>query len=125
MSKAQRLQKMQSQLHKLLPDDLAPHVQVANLRGDRLILTADSSAWASRLRYQSADLLTRLKSAGWLCQRLDVKVAPNYTPLTSLHVKRSISPAARRLLRQTADYIDDPEMAASLNNIAQHDEPAD
>lgn len=125
MHKAQRLLHMQTQLHKLLPDDLAPHVQVANLRGDRLVLTADSSTWASRLRYQSVDLLAQLRAAGWRCQRLEVKVAPSHSPFTKQQVKRSLSPETRRLLRQTADHIGDPEMAATLKNIAQHDEPTD
>lgn len=122
LQKAGRLQQLQSQLHRLLPADLATHVQLANLRGDRLVLTADSSAWASRLRYLSADLLLQLRTNGWRCQRIDVKVAPLIQAPPSANVKRSLSSASRRLLRQTAKHIDDPEMAATLQKLAQHGE---
>ena len=125
LKKAGRLQQLQTKLQKLLPADLATHVQLANLRGDRLVLTADSSAWASRLRYLSADLLLQLRTDGWRCQRIDVKVAPLLQAPPSTNVKRSLSAASRRLLRQTAEHIGDPEIAATLQKIAQHGEPSD
>ncbi len=125
VSKAARLQKMQTRLHQLLPTDLAAHVQVANLRGDRLVLTADASAWASRLRYLSTDLLQQLRSDGWRCQRIDIKVAALHAPPPVPKVKRSLSDASRRLLLQTAKHIDNPEIAATLEKLAQHGEPVD
>lgn len=120
LHKAQRLQLMQKQLSRLLPDELAPHVQVSNLHETRLVLCADSNAWATRLRYLSADLLSQLRKAGWSCQRIDVKVAANYAPPPAHKVQRNISPAARRLLRQTAQHLDDPDLAASLEKLAEH-----
>lgn len=123
LHKAERLRLLQGQLLALLPPEVAPHVQIANLRGSRLVLSTDGNAWATRLRYLSADLLRQLRSAGWSCQRIDVKVAANYAPPPAPRVQRHVSPAAQRLLRQTARHIDDPELAASLEKLARHSEP--
>lgn len=57
-----------AQLQRLLENALEPalmsHFQVANARQNRLILLAASSAWATRLRMQSAEVLTALHRSG-------------------------------------------------------------
>ncbi|MDX1497063.1 MAG: DUF721 domain-containing protein [Salinisphaeraceae bacterium] len=120
LDKASQLQRLQSRLQEWLPAPLHEHVQLANIREGRLILTADSNAWASKLRYLSPDLLQRLQAAGWPCQRIEVKVAPVYAPPRIRKIKRSIPDSARRLLLQTADHIDDPDIAATLKKLARH-----
>lgn len=125
LHKARQLQRLQSRLQSLLPAELAAHVQIANLRGTQLVLTADGSAWASRLRYLSADLLRQLQTAGWSCQHIDVKVASRFAPPSNPKKPRSISATARHLLQQTAQHIDDPELAAALARLARHKRPPD
>lgn len=122
LQKAQRLQQMQTQLSQLLPADLAPHVTLTNLRGSLLLLSADSNAWAMRLRYLCPDLLAQLRQKGWPCQRIDIKVATGYAPPPAPTVQRKLSPTARQLLRQTAQHLDNPELAASLKKLASHDD---
>lgn len=120
LHKADQLERLQDRLQQWLPPALVPHVQLANLREGRLVLTADSSIWASKLRYLSPDLLRQLQTAGWDCQRIEVKVAPVFAPPPVIKTKRSISDSARRLLIQTARHIDDPEIAATLEKLARH-----
>ena len=124
LRKAGQLEKLQLQLHQCLPASLAPHVQLANLRDGRLLLTADSAVWASKLRYLSVDLLQQLNAAGWPCQHIDIKVATVYAPPSAIKIKRVISEPAKRLLLQTAGHIDDPRLAASLEKLAKHKNPS-
>lgn len=52
-------------LCKALPDDYSGAIVAANLREDRdLIVIAASSAWASRLRYETDTLLAAARDAG-------------------------------------------------------------
>lgn len=45
----------------MLPDDLASHCRVANLKSNVLTLAVPSSAWANRLRFQQTQLLQQLR----------------------------------------------------------------
>jgi len=52
-------------LCKALPDEFAGAIVAANLREDGdLVVIAASSAWASRLRYESDTLLAAARDAG-------------------------------------------------------------
>jgi hypothetical protein len=52
-------------LCKALPDEYAGAIIAANLREDGdLVVIAASSAWASRLRYETDTLLTAARSTG-------------------------------------------------------------
>ena len=52
-------------LCKALPDDYAGAIVAANLREDRdIVVIAASSAWASRLRYETDTLLAAARDAG-------------------------------------------------------------
>ena len=48
-------------VQRLLPDDLAAHVVGVTLKDDRLVILADSSAWAARLRFHARDLMEPLR----------------------------------------------------------------
>jgi hypothetical protein len=47
-----------------LPEELRPHVLTATRRGDQLVLTVDSAAWATRVRYSGTRLKEALAPAG-------------------------------------------------------------
>lgn len=125
LSKARRLQALQTQLRSLLPESQADHVAVANIRGQRLVLSADSNAWATRLRYQSADLLRSLRDKGWPFLRIDVRVGTRYQLPPVQKVQRSIPASARQLLKKTAQHVDDPSLAAALQRLSQHGQTTD
>ena len=52
LRKARELESLETLVRGWLPPALAPHVRVAALREDTLVLTVDSAAWATRLRYE-------------------------------------------------------------------------
>jgi len=49
-----------SQLRTLLPQELAPHCFVRDLRYNTLLVQTTDAAWATRLRFQQIPLLVKL-----------------------------------------------------------------
>ena len=63
--RARELGELTDALSRALPDDCAGAVVAANLREDgNLVVIAASSAWASRLRYETDTLLAAARDAG-------------------------------------------------------------
>jgi hypothetical protein len=77
---AREAESLTHRVQRLLPPELAPHVVGVNLRDGRLTVLADTSAWASRLRFHTLDL------ARSLCQVCD-------TEITSTRVRVHRGPA--------------------------------
>ena len=62
-------------LRDSLPAEMAPHLLAANLRDDgELVLICSSSAWAARLRFESALLLEAARKAGAHAARCTARV---------------------------------------------------
>jgi hypothetical protein len=69
IQRAQNMDKLTTALRAELPADAGPNLLAANLREDgELVLICASSAWASRLRFESDKLIAVARKAG-----LDVK----------------------------------------------------
>ena len=63
-------------LSKALPDDLASGLLAVSIRDpNELVALARSSAWASRLRFEQAQLLDTARSAGINVDSVSVRVA--------------------------------------------------
>jgi hypothetical protein len=93
------------------------------LRDGLLVVTADSSAWAAKLRHQQQSLASRLRSRPDLAglRRLVVKVAPPDTipPASSSARAFHISTEAKQVLADAAEHIEDPELQAALRRLAR------
>lgn len=62
-------------LQMSLPDDQAAAVIAANIRGDgELIVLASSSAWASRLRFETEALMAAARQSGADVKTCEVRV---------------------------------------------------
>ncbi len=59
--RARDAESLTARVQRLLPKDLAAHVVGVRLDGDCLVLMADTSAWAARLKYHARDLLVPLR----------------------------------------------------------------
>src|SRR5690606_6905317 len=75
VQRAQDIQDLTSLLKSRLNKDLAPELLSANVRNDELILVASSSAWAARLRFEAAALLSAARESGEKAVRCQVRVA--------------------------------------------------
>lgn len=101
------LAQLQRLLENALEPALAGHFQVANARENRLILLAASSAWATRLRMQSAEVLTALHRAGHaefdqVDVRVDAGVASRAAESATERDSNPLSAAAKQALAQMA-----------------------
>jgi len=76
VKRAQELGELTHTLCKALPDDYAGAVVAANVREDGdLVVIAATSAWASRLRYETDKLLAAARDAGFTARACRVRVA--------------------------------------------------
>ncbi len=76
--RAKELGELTDALSRALPEDCAGAVVAANLRENgELVVIAASSAWASRLRYETDTLLDAARSAGLNPTACRVRVSQN------------------------------------------------
>lgn len=61
VQKARLLMALNEKLLEALEPDIRAHCQVMNIEGTTLSIGVNNAAWATRLRYQSKDLLKHLK----------------------------------------------------------------
>lgn len=104
-----------------LPAELARQCLGATLAQDRLTVVAPSPVWASRLRYSFPLIQARLGESDVVVERLLVRISPQRSAKTREMPKpKAISDSSATLLRQTAETVDDVELAAALRRLAAH-----
>lgn len=79
------LQQLNGILQKILPEPLAQHCQVANIRSKTLVLATSSPSWSSRLRFQTPEILRALQ------QNYELPVQ-NIRILVSQHLSNQYQP---------------------------------
>lgn len=120
LRRAAGLHRLDRALRERLPADLAGHVHVANVRAARLVVIADSAAWATRLRFHGGNILQELRSPeGTELRRLDIQVRPRgIEPRPRPRAQRP-SAAARRHIESVAAHIEDDDLADALRRLAR------
>lgn len=115
-----------------LNEKIMPHIdpklrglcQVANTYEDRLILLAANGSIATQLRFQSIDLLSKLKQDKSLAHIKEIvcKVRPNptntRTTTRSKHQMEPLSPETAKMIHHIADCIEDPQLRQIMQRIA-------
>ena len=118
IERAMQLHALDRQLRQSLPEPLASHVKLGNLRDDRLVFLVDAPVWSARLRLYADVLLDAARAAGLRASSITVKVAtmqpvpPDAAPLSPL------SPSARETLRAAAAATQDEELKSRLLQLA-------
>lgn len=119
IERAMQLAALDRRLRQSLPEALAAHVKLGNLRGDSLVFLADSPVWKARLRLCADTLLDAAQAAGIPARNVSVKVLAAMQPLTPEQAPPpSLSPAARQTLRTAAAAIQDEALRARLLQLA-------
>lgn len=107
----------------LIEAPLREHVRFALIKGDTLILIADSSAWASKLRYLVATIQRRMESSPDLAgvRNIRVKVAAA-EPVDQAPIRRAqaLSAATAEGVRAQAQSIEDPLLKEAILKLAGH-----
>lgn len=122
LSKSHEQQVLLGQVRSLLPAPLNEHCVAAVLKGRRLLIYTDASIWASRLRFSSRDLVTKLAESGINLEKITVRVSlgkasPKHA---KSHPARQLSTANADMISQTADAISDPALQAALKRLGKH-----
>lgn len=106
------LEKLLARLHPAT----RPHCMSARRDGDTLVVSADSAAWATRLRYEAARILGEMDA-----RNLRVRVAPPPgEPPRAVATPPTLPESAAAALRETAKGVTDPDLAAALLRLAGH-----
>jgi hypothetical protein len=120
---ARQLGHLSSIVQAMLEPSVANHCQLAHFDGVRMVLIADTPAWASRLRYSISTLLAQLKQYSnkfHALTRIDVQVKPalpeSPPPVTA---QRRLSAEAARCLAESAEVIEDPNLKQALLRLAE------
>jgi hypothetical protein len=107
----------------LLPATVSDHCIRAIPHPDTLTLLAESSAWASRLRYLSQELLQRLNKRQFHFKRIQVRVmvdAQSVSPTPTRRQPIPISVENAKLLRSLASSLGDNELKLALQRLSRH-----
>ncbi len=118
-----RLEMLNRTLRGCIPAPLNQHCQVANLRDNILILHADSSAWALKLRYSSRTLVQQLRQRGLpALSTIEVKVRPQNAVINRPEKIRHayMSNKTALLLDSIAQDITDTHLKGALQRLAQY-----
>ncbi len=119
---ARQLQSLSTALRRCLPADAASHVQVVHWSDGQLTVQVDSTAWATRLRYLSPQLLRQLQQLPEFtaAHRIALNIAPAATPAVTIAQPFHLSPAGARIIDANAETIADPQLRAALKRLARH-----
>ena len=110
-------------IKQLIDEPLRAHVRFALIKGDTLILIADSSAWASKLRYLVSTIQSRAETSPDLAliRNIRVKVAAA-EPVNQIPTRRAqgLSATTAEGVREQAQSIEDPLLRAALLKLTGH-----
>lgn len=112
---------LQMRLESLLGAEIAAHYRVQNLREGTLILQADASSWAARLRFELPRLLERLRATPGLQQLRDIqiRVAVPDQPRPKSSRRARLSEEAAAVLESAADATQDAQLRDALRRLAR------
>ena len=117
------LRHLSAVLREVLTGPMTEHCRAANLDGTTLVISADSPAWATKLRYQLSSLLAQLQAREDLppIERLRVRIQPADQARPAPVARRQIlSPEAAEVIAHVADNTTDPKLQAALRRLARH-----
>lgn len=116
------IRKLKIALIPYIPDIYQNHVTLANIRGNVLVLYANSSVWSTRLRYQIPELLETLshdKNFDHI-NRIELKIRPVSSEMEFINKNQSvgISAQSRGRLLEAANTPSEA-LNASLKRLAK------
>jgi len=121
LSRERSQRQLLDQVIAQLPDDLKAHCIASVLDNGRLCLYTDTSAWASRLRFFTRELSSRLRHEGLSIDKINVRVLiRNRTRQARHEPVRRLSKENANLILQTSQSIADPELSAALQRLCKH-----
>lgn len=112
---------LRERVRRCLPAAFAPQCAHAELEAGVLVVSLDSAAGATLLRYQLGELQAKLAADGLSCRHIRVQILPvtpppELTPPTARIFEESV----RQRLEITAASLEDGALRRSIRNLARH-----
>ncbi len=113
-------EKLQEKLQAHLPGTLREHIVAVSYHNSTLHLYTDNAAWATRLRFQRAEILSLARDECLLTdlQGIRIRIAPTQDPPSTARRSCRLSANSARLLEDTARAIADPALRAALLRLS-------
>lgn len=118
IDRANHLAALDRQLRQSLPEPLASHVRLGNVRDGRLVFLVDSPVWKAKLRLHADVIRDAAAAAGLATSGMTLKVATMQAVPPDAASLSPLSQAARDSLRAAAATVDDPELKSQLLRMA-------
>ncbi len=121
LQRGQYLHRLDRLLGRLLDTETKLHCQVGNVRDGVLIIYIDSTAWATRLRYQTPALLQELQQRRGLegLKQIELRVVPKQNKTLSAQ-QAKLSHEASSCLTACAESVEDEGLSNALRRLAAH-----
>lgn len=118
ISHAKQLQKWNDILYRYLPTNEHKHCQIGGFEQRILTLIVDSATWATKLRYQTPELIENLQRTHEFQSLKEIKCLVQPKNDESKNDTQADSfKKTRQLLQETSDGITDPELKTALQKF--------
>ena len=121
LERVNNLAEVNRALHSYLAAPLNAHCQLQNIKGQWAVVHVDSSAWATRLRYQIPQLLKFLQSLPGLGQLKEIQIQirpPRHQAPKPKARSAQFSAASAAAVHALAESTSDPKLSAALRRLA-------
>jgi hypothetical protein len=129
LDQAKQLDQLTHVVKSALPRNFWPHIAVAGINNQELILICQSPAWATRLRLHTRDILHMLQQhTACAATSIRIRQSKNAALFTAAsppnQTRRYLSHKAAGLIRQTAESIDDTQLKQALQKLSRNKQPS-
>lgn len=116
-----REQVLVDEIRALLPGKLGAHCLDLKIADGRLTLFLDSTAWLTRARFLSGEILTSLKSYHVDAVGFQIRLPERESSSQEMKNRRPrLSETAARHLLEAAEHQSDPRLSEALRRLARH-----
>jgi hypothetical protein len=122
LERAQYLQMLTRVLRETLNPELADHVSLANVHDDTAVVTTDTPAWLTQLRYQAPIILQHLKQQPGLegLRKIQFKIQPpSQAPILQPARRAQLSTYSANVLESAANCTEDSELSDALRRLSK------
>jgi hypothetical protein len=117
----QREQALVDEIRALLPGKLGMHCLDLKIADGRLTLFLDSTAWLTRARFLSGEILTSLKSYHVDAVGFQIRLPERESSDPEMKSRRPrLSETAARHLLEAAEHQRDPRLSEAFRRLARH-----
>ena len=123
--KAKRLHQLNKIFQSALPEFLTNHITLATLKDGMLVAFADSPIWATNMRYETPDVLNKLKQLNNFPEIHEIRVIQGRTAGAQVtNVKKEqaqfVSESVKNLLTDQASTLKNRKLQDALHRLAKN-----